>query len=56
VPDHHLGGPVTDQPGERSTDIGDELFVDFLTDQAAYVIRLDDAMDSRGGPRHRTPC
>ena len=30
--------------------------VEFLADQTAHVIRLDDAVNSRGGPRHRAPC
>ena len=52
--DHHLGGLlITHQTGERATDLGDELFVEFVTDQAAHVICLDDAVDSRSGPRLR---
>ena len=33
-------------------DVGDERLVDLLADQPAHVIRLDDAVDSRGGPGH----
>jgi hypothetical protein len=56
VADRDLGCAVTDQPRERTADVGDESFVEFLTHQSADVIRLDDAVHSRGGPRHRAPC
>ena len=46
---------ITHEAGECAADLGDELFVEFLADQAAHVIRLDDTVDSRGGPGHRTP-
>ena len=41
---------IAHEAGECAADLGDELFVEFLADQAAHVIRLDDTMDSRGGP------
>ena len=58
VADHHLVDcrVVAHQPGERTADVGDERLVEFLADQATHVIRLDDAVDSRSGPGHRTPC
>ncbi len=53
VADHHLSGAFFGhQPGERRPDLGDEGFIDFRTDQAAYVVRLDHTVDSRSGPRH----
>jgi hypothetical protein len=54
--DHHLRCAVANQPRERAADIGDETFVELLADQSANVIRLDDAMNSRRGPRHGAPC
>ena len=56
VADDDLGGVlVAHEPSERTADLADKLLVEFFADQAANVIRLDDAVDSRGGPGHRTP-
>ncbi len=40
------------QPGERGADVGDQRIVDLLAHQPAYVVSLDDTVDSRGGPGH----
>jgi len=53
--DHHLRCAIADQPRECAADVGDEPFVEFLTDESADVIRLDDAVNSRGVPRYRAP-
>ncbi|EQM20900.1 hypothetical protein FJ05194_2020 [Mycobacterium tuberculosis FJ05194] len=51
--DHHWSrilGPH--QPRECGAEIGNQRLVDLFADQPAYVVSLDNAVHSRGGPRH----
>jgi hypothetical protein len=56
VADHRAAGPLgAHQSREGACDLEDELLVDLLADQTSHVISLDDAVNSRSGPRHSSP-
>ncbi|GAB4700519.1 hypothetical protein MOKP118_39980 [Mycobacterium avium subsp. hominissuis] len=51
--DDDLAGALgAHQFGEGRAEVGDQRLVELFADQPTHVVRLDDTVDSRGGPGH----